>query len=58
MEKKKKKKEEKEKFPLCVKAQVIGPFGTAAQKEDRKHKRGIRGSWSMKEDPDNGFIIK
>ena len=25
-------KEKKEKFPLCVKALVIGPFGAAAQK--------------------------
>ena len=25
------KEKEKEKFPLCVKAKVIGPFGAAAQ---------------------------
>ena len=31
-EKKKKKKKNEEKFPLCLKASVIGPFGAAAQK--------------------------
>ena len=29
------KKDKEEKFPLCVKAWVIGPFGAAAQKGDR-----------------------
>ena len=29
---KEKKKKKEEKFPLCVKALVIGPFGAAAQK--------------------------
>ena len=37
--KKKEKKEEKEKFPVIVKAKVIGPFGAAAQKENQLTKR-------------------
>ena len=32
-EEKKRIKEKKEKFPLCVKALVIGQFGAAAQKD-------------------------
>ena len=31
--------EEKEKFPVIVKAKVIGPFGAAAQKENQLTKR-------------------
>ena len=30
------KKTEKKKFPLCLKAKVIDPFGAAAQKRDEK----------------------
>ena len=36
---KEKKKKKKEKFPLCVKAKVIGPFGAAAQKEEEEEKK-------------------
>ena len=40
-EKKEKEKEKEEKFPLCMKAKVIGPFGAAAQKHEsiERHKR-------------------
>ena len=34
-EKKEKKEKEKEKFPLCEKAEVICPFGAAAQKGEK-----------------------
>ena len=32
-------REEKEKFPVIVKAKVIGPLGAAAQKENQLTKR-------------------
>ena len=52
-EEKKRIKEKKEKFPLCVKALVIGQFGAAAQKDGQTKESWLDGNVSGS---DSGFL--